>query len=170
MAASSTSVAVLGVAAAGGLLVRQLRNLLVGSPPVDECDIMPLTHAFEAPPPFQPLAPLLLPPGAALTPELRVPASPANVAAWVAGALTARAVVLLACWLARGSQSHSTMHARRVHGRIEITSDWRDRDDGDKDDHRVVVRGSPGRCAKNALAAMLRKREQHSVAIVVVNR
>ena len=117
--------AMLLLSVGGGLIARQLRNYLSGPP--EPC-IMPTlsTGRFELDDEW--LHPLLLgqPPVAVQPkPTLRLPASPANLAAWAAGALLSQALVLLVWRLADLWRGGMVLRARHISGRIEIESEWR---------------------------------------------
>ena len=96
-----------------GLLVRQLRHVLFGQPEV----------ACPNPSDFHIHAPVLLPaPIAPLTPTLRLPTSPGNVAAWASGALAAQVLVFLVRRIALLMRGGTTLRVRRVGNRIDLES------------------------------------------------
>ena len=167
----------LAAAVTGGLLARQLRNLLhsnIPPPPEEAAAAVSTSSCFAAPPLDDALAWPLLDGGdahAVVVPELRVPAAPFNVAAWAAGALCAQIVTMLFGALVTRFRGVKPFHVRRLGtNHIEFVTRWRGggRPSSKYPFSKLIKHGSPSarRMASEALTMAMRTRE---AALVVVN-
>ena len=130
------------LAVGGGLIVRSARHAIFGAP-----------NACVAPP----ILNLHWPPPSAV---LRLPASSATAAAWVAGALAAKLALHLARKIAVRYRRKPAFRVRRVgRARVELQH-------GSPRSKGFDVIGTPRRLAKEAVTALL---QRQATAVVVVN-